>query len=213
MNEMKFLPQQQNWKAEGSGTSSELPGTQELKNIGITINPGKGSGSTQPPRPRSRQTGGGDDEFKRVIRMLVGIRMTLRRLVRMKNPILPRELHLPISKSWPAAETGFHTAIMALRDKRQRETLRIYLVQNGFTGVMLDMKETSLNYHMRQVQEQVSKHEKKQSKVEKFLKWLKPGFKVMNSILGSLSAIPGVDVVKEYKEHVEAGYEVTEASQ
>jgi hypothetical protein len=41
--------------------------------------------------------------------------------------------------------------------------------------------------------------------------WLKPGFKVMNSILGSLpDVLPGKEIVKELKEHVEAGYEVAE---
>jgi hypothetical protein len=35
----------------------------------------------------------------------------------------------------------------------------------------------------------------------------------MNSILGSLSAIPGVEVGKEFKEHLESAYEVVETGQ
>ena len=79
---------------------------------------------------------------------------------------------------------------------------------------MLEMKERSLNYHLQRIERNVFLPAKK-SKIKKTLdtvvKWLKPGFTVMNSVMGSLlTAIPGLDVAKEFKEHVEAGYEVTE---
>ena len=49
-------------------------------------------------------------------------------------------------------------------------------------------------------------------RVNKLLTWTKPGFKVMNSILGSLlKAFPGMELVKEFKDHVEASYEVAGA--
>ena len=49
--------------------------------------------------------------------------------------------------------------------------------------------------------------------LEKFVRWIKPGFKVMNSVLGSLTTIPGVEVGKEFKEHLESAYEVVETGQ
>jgi hypothetical protein len=50
--------------------------------------------------------------------------------------------------------------------------------------------------------------------IRKLLTWTKPTFKVMNSILGSLlKAFPGMEVVKELKEHVEAAYEIAESKQ
>jgi hypothetical protein len=35
----------------------------------------------------------------------------------------------------------------------------------------------------------------------------------MNSVLGSLKFIPGVETVKEFKEHVEAAWDVAETAQ
>jgi hypothetical protein len=44
------------------------------------------------------------------------------------------------------------------------------------------------------------------------LTWFKPAGKVMNSILGSLvKAFPGMEIVKELKEHIEASYETAGA--
>jgi hypothetical protein len=46
--------------------------------------------------------------------------------------------------------------------------------------------------------------------LEKLVKWLRSGFKVMNSVLGSLKAIPGIEIAKEFKNHLESAYEVIE---
>jgi hypothetical protein len=78
---------------------------------------------------------------------------------------------------------------------------------------MLDMKETSLKYHMERVEKAILTYSNDESKLDKFLKWIKPGFRVMNSILGSLSSIPGVEIGKEFKEHLESAYEVVETGQ
>ena len=89
----------------------------------------------------------------------------------------------------------------------------------GLSGDMLRMKEASLNFYLNPVDEIVTepltqKESIGERAIAKLLTWTKPAFKVMNSILGSLlKAFPGMEVVKELKEHVEAGYEIAGAKQ
>jgi hypothetical protein len=96
-------------------------------------------------------------------------------------------------------------------------TLRRQLERAGLTGPMLRMKETSLNFYLDPIdrivdQPLTGKESLGQKVVNKLLTWTKPAFKVINSILGSLlKAFPGMEVVKELKEHVEASYEVAGA--
>jgi hypothetical protein len=47
---------------------------------------------------------------------------------------------------------------------------------------------------MKRVDNAVLTYNKNPSTLEKLVRWVKPGFKVMNSILGSLSAIPGIEI-------------------
>lgn len=146
--------------------------------------------------------------------MLERIRRTMEGLVRIKQSVIPKELHSPIYESWPRADESLRAAIATLRNEVQRPRLIPQLETVGFTGAMLDMKETSPNYHMARVDKAILTYSKDETKLEKFLKWIKPGFKVMNSIMGSLlAAIPGLDVAKEFKEHVESAYEVVETGQ
>ncbi len=178
--------------------------------------PGKSGTTTRkgPPGQRNRQTGGGEeDEFDRLVAMIENIRKTLELLVNMKRPVLPTELNSSIRQSWPRADESLKSAITTLRNKNKRAQLRPQLEKVGFTGDMLDMKETSVNFHMTRVGKAILTYDQNESKLEKFVRWIKPGFKVMNSILGSLSAIPGVEVGKEFKEHVESAYEVVETGQ
>ncbi len=87
------------------------------------------------------------------------------------------------------------------------------------TGDMLRMKERSLNFYLNPLdfiisQPLTDKASLGERAIGKLLTWTKPAFKVMNSILGSLlKAFPGMEIVKELKEHVEAGYEIAEAKQ
>jgi hypothetical protein len=172
------------------------------------------SGGSSPPGQDNRQTGAGqEDEFDRLVAMIELIRKTLGRLVEIKRPVIPSELQSPIYESWPRANESLRTAIATLQNKQYRPLLKPQIEAAGFTGEMLDMKETSLNYHMARVDKAILTYNNNETKLEKFLKWIKPGFKVMNSILGSLSAIPGVEVGKEFKEHLESAYEVVEAGQ
>jgi len=79
---------------------------------------------------------------------------------------------------------------------------------------MLTMKEYSFMYQMNYMRRAILTYSNKETPLEKFVKWIKPGFKVMNSIMGSLlNVFPGFDIAKEFKEHVEAGYEVVETAQ
>lgn len=177
----------------------------------------KASGSRAgqvPPGQGNRGVGGGrEDEFDRVVAMLESIRKTLEKLVNVTPLVVPQELHPSISQSWHRADEGFKTAIATLQNKTQRVKLKPKLESAGFTGEMLDMKETSLNYHMARVDKAILTYNSNTTLFEKFVRWIKPGFHVMNSVLGSLSTIPGVEVGKEFKEHLESAYEVVETGQ
>jgi hypothetical protein len=163
--------------------------------------------------PEGRLTGGGD-EFDRLVAMLEQIRKTLKNLIDLEPALLPSELRSQFLNSWPFANGSFADAIATLKDEHQRSELQPKLQAAGFTGPMLEMKEKSLNYHLQRIEQNVvlpAKKNKVKKALDTFVKWLKPGFTVMNSVMGSLlTAIPGLDVAKEFKEHVEAGYEVTE---
>ncbi len=50
--------------------------------------------------------------------------------------------------------------------------------------------------------------------MERLGKFVKPGFKTMNSVLGSFpKMVPGVEFVKEYKERLEAALDAVEIAQ
>jgi hypothetical protein len=167
-----------------------------------------------PPGQGHRRVGGGrEDDFDRVVAMLESIRKTLERLVIVAPRVVPQELYPSIRQSWHQADEGFKTAIATLRDKTQRVRLNQKLEAAGFSGEMLDMKETSLSYHMARVDKAILSYDNKETMLEKLVRWIKPGFNVMNSVLGSLSTIPGVEVGKEFKEHLESAYEVVETGQ
>jgi hypothetical protein len=174
---------------------------------------GSRSGQAPPGQGHRRVGGGQEDEFDRVVAMLESIRKTLETLVSITPRVVPQELHQSIGQSWHRADEGFKTAIATLQNKTQRVELKPKLEAAGFTGEMLDMKETSLNYHMARVDKAILTYNNSETMLEKFVRWIKPGFKVMNSVLGSLSTIPGVEVGKEFKEHLESAYEVVETGQ
>jgi hypothetical protein len=167
-----------------------------------------------PPGQGRRGVGGGrEDEFDRVAAMFESIRTRLEKLETIAPRVVLQELHPTISQSWHRADEGFKTAIAYLQNKDQRVELKPKLEAAGFTGEMLDMKETSLNYHMARVDKAILTYNNNETMLEKFVRWIKPGFNVMNSVLGSLTTIPGVEVGKEFKEHLESAYEVVETGQ
>jgi len=181
---------------------------------------GQGTKSDKPPQFGDPSSGGrmtGGDDFNRIAAMLERIRQTLRQLVFLRSAVLPAELQPRLEESWPIADRSFTDSIAILNDERRRDELAPLLERAGLTGEMLELKETSLDFHLRRV-DQALEASARQEKAEgawvrRFVRWIKPAFTVMNSIMGSLtSVIPGIDVAKEYKEHVEAGYEVTETA-
>lgn len=165
------------------------------------------------------------DDFERLARMLSRISLTLGRLINVDLGILNPELRTQFVQTWPRAADNLARAIQGLRDEairvqsapRKQSRLRGQLGRAGLTGSMLRMKETSLNFYLDPIdrivdQPLTGKESFGQKVVNKLLRWTKPGFKVMNSILGSLlKAFPGMELVKELKEHVEASYEAAGA--
>lgn len=177
-----------------------------------------GTKSDKPPKfgdPSSGGRGTGGDDFDRLAAMLERIRKNLQLLVFLSPRVLPQELQTQFAGTWPITDKCFTDAIALLNDTNKRNNLVPLLEQAGLAGEMLRMKEVSLEYHMRRLEQatQPPKKPKSEGWVKKVVRWVKPAFKIMNTIMGSLkSVIPGIDVAKEYKEHVEAGYEVVETT-
>lgn len=165
------------------------------------------------------------DDFKRLAKMLARISVSLGNLINLDLGIIDPELRAQFVRNWPQAANNLNRAIRRLLEEAIRvqsashtpSTLRGQLERAGLTGSMLRMKETSLNFYLdpvdRIVDQPITGNESLGQKVvNKLFIWTKPAFKVMNSILGSLlKAFPGMEVVKEMKEHVEASYEVAGA--
>ena len=173
----------------------------------------EGNSQQVPPGRRRRQQGDGDDDdFNRVAKMLEDIEKLLGLLVNSKFPV-PPEIRESVLKSWPTASAGLQKARGELQSKMPSPKYRRLLINAGFTGDMLDLKERSLRVQKSQIEKAVLTYDQKESFGEKVARWIKPGFKVMNSILGSLSGIPGVEIAKEFKDHLESGYELVEVGQ
>lgn len=166
------------------------------------------------------------DDFMRLARMLARINVSLGNLINRDHGIVNPDLRAHFVQTWPQASYNLAKAIRELRqasiaasNSKKRSTIRRKLETSGMTGPMLRMKDASLNFYLdpidRIVAQPLTGKESLGEKVmNKLITWTKPAFKVMNSILGSLlKAFPGMEVVKELKEHVEASYEVAGALQ
>ena len=171
---------------------------------------GKPPGRTVGPRT---PTGGGiDDEIDRLVRMLRRMQKLLGDLTSIGETKLTSELSGPISSALPEINDNFGKMISTLLDKKQHSVLRPQLENAGLVGNMLETKETSLNYHMDRADRAILTYNTDPTFFEKLIHRVKPALKITNSILGSLK-IPGSEIVKEYKEHVEAAYESLETEQ
>jgi hypothetical protein len=112
---------------------------------------------------------------------------------------------------------------MAFLARKPSPLLRRQLRDAGMNGDMLLMKQVSLNYHLDRLDESVRAYNarpvltlsvsQRTGVIGAIVKWFKPGSKVMNSVMGSLRFIPGIEAAKEFKEHVEAAWDVTETAQ
>jgi len=171
-------------------------------------------------------------DFDRLAGMLIRIEKSLGDLTTRHPGIVDPELRSAFLKTWAQASRNLKQVIVRLQNEspsNDRSTLHRELERAGLTGAMLQMKEMSLYFYLDPIDKFFVEYSKtidrivsqpltgKESLAEKafdwLLKWVKPGFKVINSILGSLpkAAFPGIEVVKELKEHVEASYEVADA--
>lgn len=167
---------------------------------------------TGPPGQKNRPPAGGqDDNFDRVIAMLKSIRKGVGPLVKTEVAGVPKTVNAELRDSWPHVERSFDTSVTALESREDQFGRQ--LEASGFTDEMLDMKETSLKYQMERLDKAILTYGKDKTKLEKFIGWIKPCFSAIKSILGSLSGIPGVEIIKEFMEHLESIYETVEAGQ
>lgn len=165
------------------------------------------------------------DELDRLAAMLERIEKTLGSLVKLNPPIISQELATIFISVWPETQRHLAEAIRRLRrDPNTAPISYVYMIRRlrgaGLMGRMLVMKDTSLRYHLDPLDKEVKAYStedkpiltypERQSIIGRIVSLVKPASQVMNSILGSLPAVvmPGREIVKEYKEHVEASYEV-----
>jgi hypothetical protein len=194
-----------------------------------TVTGGGGGGQFVTDRPGSRSGDPTDDDRLRLARMVERIGFTLERLVHLEPKLVPEPVAVQLSLNWPEAKQKVNEIVGILRGEIPLLYLPTDLMNDlqraGLTGPMLRMKETSLYYFLNNIDAHILAYEQKHSApkgpiltypekkgvIETLFGWLKPGFKVMNSILGSLPNIFGAkEIIKEFKDHTEAGYEVGE---
>ena len=191
---------------------------------------GGGGGQFTFDNPGGKFDNPSDDDPIRLARMVERISRTLNNLIHLQPKILPEFLADNLAAVWPEAQNSFTQLISILRGQQIIATpstidLQAELTKAGLTGPMLRMKENSLYFFLNQIDANIEAYKQKYANYDKpiltypeykgwaktLLGWLKPGFTVMNSILGSLpDVLPGKEIIKELKEHTEAGYEVGE---
>jgi hypothetical protein len=157
-----------------------------------------------------------NQDFNRIIEMLKTIRTTLSNLVSAKKSFIPNEeLCSLIYKNWPETENTLKGAIDKLADKSQRQTLAPALQAAGMTGDMLNLKAKSVDYHLKRADKAILTYENASGRegpvLNTLLRRLFPAYLIINSVTGSLSsAIPPLELVKEFKDHIEAGSMIAE---
>src|SRR5579859_5866800 len=194
-----------------------------------TVTGGGGGGQFLINPPGGKFDNPPDDNLTVLARMVERISSTLNDLIHLQPKILPELLAADLAEVWPDAQNNFTQIIKILRSELlialPPVNLMAELERAGLTGAMLRMKANSLYFFLNRIDGNVEAYKRQYASYEKpiltypeykgiartLLGWLKPGFKVMNSILGSLpDVLPGKEIIKELKEHAEAGYEVGE---
>ena len=161
-----------------------------------------------------------NDDLLRIVEMLRRIRNSLDLIVHIEPPAVPTILHDSFTRVWPEVDSAFARAIEYL-GKPLSPMVQRDLVRAGLTGDMLSMKQISLTYHLDQLDAAIAQRpiltapiSQRVSGLERIVKWFKPSAETINSVLGSLpKAIPGVEIAKEFKEHVAAAWDVVETRQ
>lgn len=201
-----------------------------------TLNPvrplaGGGGGGQFGRQDDSSRTGDPpDDDMARLARMIERIGSTLESLIHLEPKILPENLAAEFVSVWPQVQNNLNVLVKVLRRELilalpEPVDLVVELTRAGLTGPMLRMKQNSLFFYLNNIDANVEAYREQRARLdrpilsypesktltERLFGWLKPGFKIMNSVLGSLPDIFGSnEIIKEFKEHVEAGYEVGE---
>jgi len=194
-----------------------------------TVTGGGGGGQFLINPPGGKFDNPPDDNLTVLARMVERISSTLNDLIHLQPKILPELLAADLAEVWPEAQNNFTQIIKILRSELlialPPVNLMAELERAGLTGAMLRMKANSLYFFLNRIDGNVEAYKRQYARYEKpiltyteykgiartLLGWLKPGFKAMNSILGSLpDVLPGKEIIKELKEHTEAGYEVGE---
>jgi hypothetical protein len=192
--------------AAGGGSGGDKTGGPALGPLGSSDIPG------DPP-----------GDFARLAKMLERIQTTLEGLINLKPPIIPKELQKPLQDNWPVAKGFLSLGIARLQHETKSDLGRylqkemfLRLATAGLTGDMLKMKEAMLNFSLDRLDPQILTPTTKESwpdrQIAKIVRWFRPASELMNSILGSLLGhIPGGEIVKELKEHLNASYEIADA--
>ena len=138
--------------------------------------------------------------------MLTTVRAILSFLVLFDDPpVLDFHMRTRFRDRWAEVENAINAAIATLQNNYAQ--LVPTLKQAGMTDRTLELKTASLAQCVDGLYHEV----KTESRILD-LKWLKPTLKCMNTVLFSLiRAIPGVETVKEYKDHFEVGLDIAEA--
>lgn len=184
---------------------------------------GGGRGTQGGQGGRGGQGGAGNpspEDLSSIVAMLRRIQQTLNLVVHIEPRVLPQTLHAGFVDTWPEVNRQLTLAINYFDKPLTTEVLR-QLADAGLSGDMLAMKQASLNYHLDQLTLAIKEKpiltaplSERVSGLERIVKWFKPSAKTINSVLGSLpKAIPGVEVAKEFKEHLEAGWDIAETAQ
>lgn len=156
-----------------------------------------------PPTP-----GGGDQQT--LIWMLATIREVLDLTVHSPTSLFPQELQQPFLNAWSEAKQSIDNTIATVIS--QFGVLYPRLQEVGLTGQSLDMKAASLYYHSVPYVGDILTYPAKIPLRERIARFFRPAYKVMNSIMSSLKGIvPGIEIAKEYKEHIEAAAEAIAA--
>jgi hypothetical protein len=161
-----------------------------------------------------------DDDIARIVQMLQRIRNSLNLVVHIEPPAVAAVLHAEFTRVWAEVDSQFARAIDYLQSPLSAVVQR-ELVRAGLTGDMLVMKQVSLTYHLDNLDAVIAERpiltapmSQRVSGLERIVKWFKPSAETINSVLGSLpKAIPGVEIAKEFKEHVAAAWDVVETGQ
>lgn len=180
---------------------------------------GGGFGGGQGSKGGQGGSGGqAEDDLLRLIRMLNRILNSLDSLVNIEPSVVPQVLHSEFVRNWPDVKTGLTLGIESLRVLHP--AFLHDFERAGLAGSMLRMKELSLNYHLDRLDEAVQNYREPPLKAKRsgfvnwIARWLKPSEKTINSVLGSMpKVIPGVEVAKEFKEHLVAAWDIVETAQ